>query len=104
MAQALDEFLATGVLDGQPSADAAAQRDQLFASQLDYDAAFVDTFLERIVKLEASATEAERAVNEKRQTLSAQSANTLSASRRAMGCYLLTSCHSACIFSSDSWV
>jgi tetratricopeptide (TPR) repeat protein len=34
------------------------------ANPEDYDAAFVDSFLERIVKLEACATEAERAVND----------------------------------------
>jgi tetratricopeptide (TPR) repeat protein len=34
------------------------------ANPEDYDAAFADTFLERIVKLEAAATEAERAVND----------------------------------------
>ena len=34
------------------------------ANPEDYDAAFVDTFVERIVKLDASATEAERAVND----------------------------------------
>jgi tetratricopeptide (TPR) repeat protein len=34
------------------------------ANPENYDAAFVDTFLERIVKLEARATEAERAVND----------------------------------------
>lgn len=34
------------------------------ANPEDYDAAFVDTFLERIVKLEACATEAERTVDD----------------------------------------
>ncbi|HSW22169.1 MAG TPA: hypothetical protein VLJ62_05335, partial [Burkholderiaceae bacterium] len=34
------------------------------ANPEDYDAAFADTFLERIVKLETSATEAERAVKD----------------------------------------
>lgn len=34
------------------------------ANPQDYDPGFIDTFLERIVKLEASATEVERAVND----------------------------------------